>query len=104
MRQETQKIAEAWWLGHSANAARTTTDGTTVYLHGNAIAWRGDGGYYFTLAGWATVTTRERLNGILNVMGAPQAGFSQRKGLQYFTDLKGEEREIDSDDVVFIGR
>lgn len=40
----------------------TSTDGVTLYLHGNAIAeWR-KGKLYVSTAGWNTVTTRQRLN------------------------------------------
>ena len=104
MRKETQKIAEAWWLGSEAKAVRTKTDGVTIWLHDNAIIWRSNKGYHLTLAGWPTVTTRERLNGALSAMGAPHAGFSQKNHKQYFTDLKGETREIEDDEIIFIGK
>ena len=39
----------------------TATDGTTLTLHGNAIAQHRADGLYVTLAGWNTVTTRDRL-------------------------------------------
>ena len=109
MTQETRKIAQAWWLGDTAHAARTTTDGEAVFLHGNKIAWRGrdpvsgQRGYCFTLAGWPTPTTRERLNGILNIMGASKAGFFQKDHKQFFTNLLGETVEISDDEIVFIG-
>lgn len=35
-----------------------------LYLHENAIAKWVNGRIYFTLAGWNTVTTRERLSGL----------------------------------------
>lgn len=36
-----------------------------MYLHGNKIAWKdGNGNLYFSMCGWATPTTRERLNGL----------------------------------------
>lgn len=108
MRKETYKIAEAWWFKRNAGGARTMTDGKSVYLHGNRIAWREEGkngytrSYNFTLAGWPTVTTRERLNGILNIMGGAKAGFHQEKGVQYFTDLTGKKRAIEDDEIVTI--
>ena len=78
IRKETQKIANAFARGQAAKAARTETDGRTVWLHGNRIAQReDDGSVWVTLAGWGTVTTRERLNGICEVLGAP-FGFCQR--------------------------
>lgn len=84
MRKETYKIAQAFYRGVPAKAARTRTDGQTVWLHDNRIAWRTDHHEVcFTLAGWATVTTRERINGLLEVFGYPSWGISQRNYAQY---------------------
>ena len=66
MRKESLKIANAFANGTPAAAARTNTDGQTIWLHGNRIAQREqDGSVWVTLAGWGTVTTRERLNTLL---------------------------------------
>ena len=35
-----------------------------MYLFGNRIAWIYEGKLYFTMCGWNTSTTRERLNGL----------------------------------------
>ena len=83
MRKETKKIAQAFARGEAAKAARTETDGRTVWLHGNRIAQREDDGtVWVTLAGWGTVTTRELLNGICDELVAPfrfcQRDHSQR--------------------------
>ena len=84
MRKETYKIAHAFLTGRPAKAARTHTDGQTVWLHNNRIAWRNtDHDVCFTLAGWPTVTTRERINGILTTFGYGQWGVSQRDHEQY---------------------
>ena len=41
---------------------------TSLYLHGNEIIrLADDGALYITDAGWATLTTKERLNGLPNV-------------------------------------
>jgi len=70
MRKETKAIAMAFINGKPARKARTSTDGHTIYLHGNRIAWRtADGSIYATLAGWNSVTTRERLNGLCELIG-----------------------------------
>ena len=89
MRQETQKIARAFYIGRAASAARTTTDGHTVWLHGNKIAWRTDRhrDIGFTLAGWPTVTTRDRINGILQTFGYGYWGVAQRNHDQYLVYL-----------------
>jgi hypothetical protein len=63
MRKESLKIARAFAAGVAASAARTSTDGQAMFLHGNRIAKReADGSIWVTLAGWGTVTTRERVN------------------------------------------
>ena len=84
MRKETSKIMNAFYRGKPARAARTHTDGQTVWLHNNRIAWRtDDGDICFTLAGWGTVTTRERINGLLKICGYPYWGISQRNHEQW---------------------
>jgi len=86
MRKETSKIMNAFYRGKPARAARTHTDGQTVWLHNNRIAWRNDhGDICFTLAGWATTTTRERINGLLNTFGENRWGVCQHKHDQYLT-------------------
>lgn len=95
MRKESMKIARAFLNKEKAGAARTTTDGSAIYLHGNKIAWHNpDGTISATLAGWGTVTTRDRLNTLTRLMGKG-AQFSQMRHAQYFA---GEE--IDPRDVV----
>jgi len=84
MRKETYKIAKAFYNRRPASAARTKTNGDVVWLHHNFIAWRTlDGDIGFRLAGWPTVTTRDRINGILSVFGYGRWGVAQRKGEQY---------------------
>lgn len=64
MRKITLEIVTAFEGRYAKTQGNTHTDGTTLYLHGNAIAqWR-DGELWVTSAGWETVTTKERLNGI----------------------------------------
>lgn len=65
MRKVTQKIKAAFEAGKSLTVGNTKTDGQTVWLHGNAIVKRDASGLVLaSLAGWNTVTTRERVNGI----------------------------------------
>ncbi len=56
-----------------------------LFLHGNKIASIGyDGKTIFaSLAGWPTLTTRDRLNALLDAIGTRDRIF-QRKGRQYF--------------------
>jgi hypothetical protein len=77
MKKVTETIANAFAQGSKKSLGNTATDGNAFYLHGNKIAeWR-ENGLYMTLAGWCTVTTRERLNGIAEVLGL-KVGFTQK--------------------------
>ena len=67
MRKVTEQIKQAFNNGTSLKVGNTRTDGQTVWLHGNAIIKRDpDGLVRWSLAGWNTPTTRERVNGIAN--------------------------------------
>lgn len=67
MRKVTKEIKEAFEQGKAKKVGNTETDGQTVWLHGNAIVKRDpDGLVRWSLAGWNTPTTRERVNGIAN--------------------------------------
>ena len=75
MRKVTQQIKQAFEHREAKTIGNTTTDGTTVWLHGNAIVKRDpDGLVRWSLAGWNTPTTRERVNGIANA-GVHQVKF-----------------------------
>ena len=75
MRKVTQQIKQAFERRESKTIGNTTTDGKTVWLHGNAIVKRDpDGLVRWSLAGWNTPTTRERVNGIANA-GVHQVNF-----------------------------
>jgi len=83
MRKVTQQIANAFAQGNKMTIGNTATDGNAVYLHGNKIAERTNDGILMTLAGWNTTTTRERLNGIAQVLGL-DASFNQKDFEPYF--------------------
>ena len=94
MRKETKKIAAAFLAGKPAAAARTKTDGTTLWLHGHAIAWHEAGGVIaLTLAGWGSVTTRDRLNGLCQ-LAIGKRPFGQRDFVQHFDGQPISPREI----------
>ena len=71
MRKLTREIVEAWARGDRLASGNTSTDGQAIWLHGKAIAWKTFDAdvIALTLAGSPTVTTRERLNGVLNFYG-----------------------------------
>lgn len=101
MRKESLKIARAFRDGVAARAARTTTNGQEVRLHGNLIAYRdGEGNIWASMAGWGTVTTRDRLNTLCRVLGS-RAGFYQKNHAQYFSGPHGDI-DIDPRDWVVI--
>ena len=83
MRKVTQQIANAFAQGNKMTVGNTTTDGNAVMLHGNKITERTNDGILMTLAGWNTTTTRERLNGIAQVLGL-DASFTQKDFEPYF--------------------
>ena len=100
MRKETQKIMSAFLKGEKASAQRTNTDGRSVWLHGNLIAERGTTKTWFTLADWPTVTTRDRINGLLELSGSDCRVF-QKNGTQFLTN--GETvRELGEDEWVSV--
>ena len=75
MRKVTQQIKQAFEQGKSKKVGNTKTDGQTVWLYGKAIVKRDpDGLVRWSLAGWNTSTTRERVNGIANA-GVHQVSF-----------------------------
>jgi hypothetical protein len=71
MRKVTAEIVKAWARGDSLTVGNTSTNGTAIFLHGHGIVWKTDDSdvIALTLAGWPTVTTRERLNGVLKFYG-----------------------------------
>lgn len=87
---------------NKANMTVTCEDGETrMYLHGNLIAraFTVPGGFgvmdsdqiEITDAGWQTVTTKERLNGLLSAF-APGCGIYQRNHVWYIdvADVRGD--------------
>ena len=81
-RKVTTEVVSAFLASRSRTVSNTSTDGSTLYLHGNAIAQRReDGVVWVTLAGWNTPTTRERLNGL------PGVRVSTKRGQAYLNNL-----------------
>ena len=101
MRKITDTIVSAFMRGDARTVGNTRTDGNTIWLHDNAIAWRDGRDVVVTLAGWGTVTTRERLNGLLDVI-APHLGIVQRKHEQYVQNMELDELTPLDDDEHFV--
>ena len=84
MRNVTKDTVSAFLAGTTRTIGNTTSTGNTLLLHGNLIAERmPDGSVYATLAGWGSPTTRERLNGLTELLGLGRL-FSQSKNVQYY--------------------
>ncbi len=78
MRKITSEVVGAFNNRNRKSSGNTMTDGTSLFLHGNKIAeWRENEELWITNAGWPSVTTRERLNGLDGVR------LCQRRGVQY---------------------
>lgn len=73
MRAITREAVDAFLNAEPFNKSNTRVeirDGEAfMYLFGNMIAHKYDGGLYITTCGWESNTTKERLNGILKAMG-----------------------------------
>lgn len=81
MRKVTQEVCMAFMQGRRKTRGNTRTDGGSLYLFNNKIAeWRG-GDLFISLAGWDTVTTRERLNGL------PGVSLTRRRGRTLFNNI-----------------
>lgn len=81
MRKVTEKIADAFYAKRKLRVSNTYTDGQAVWLYGNKIVERRRDGIWVSLAGWNTLTTRERLNGILHKGFGSRAGVGSVKGI-----------------------
>lgn len=89
MRKITQKAQKAFNNNETFSLDNTTVavcgNKTSLYLHGNLIAWKyNEETTYFSLCGWNTPTTRERLQ-------AANISVVQRKGEPYYINNEREE-------------
>lgn len=101
MRKETKRICQAFIEGRSAKAARTYTDGLSLYLHGHCIAswdveWSDDHEpisvnrriLHLCCCGYGTPTTKERLNGLLYLLGFGRPYFTSNYQLFFGSKLR----------------
>jgi hypothetical protein len=85
MRKITRKIAQAFIDRRPLKIDNSETDGMHLYLFGNLIAFNRGECIIMSLAGYPTPTTRERLNGVVQLMDGGRP-FFQWHGKQYFDD------------------
>lgn len=106
MRKVTESAAKAFQsvcAFRNSNTQVRCSDGEVVmYLHGNRIAYRkvDSSVLHVTCAGWNTVTTRERLNGLLSILSIPFF-YRQKNYNCQLVDCKADLVFEDSDSQVF---
>ena len=90
MRKVTELATRAFFNGENFKLSNTEVHadctGVYLYLWGNLIAKRVNQRVSISLAGYNTVTTRERLNGILKNFNK---GITTKKGVVYLKDNDG---------------
>jgi hypothetical protein len=74
MRRITSQICHAFERGQALRIDNSRTDGSALYLFNNRIAEFRNGELWITNAGWASPTTKERLNGLRGVSVAQKKG------------------------------
>ena len=84
MREVTRKTVSAFLNGRKLTNGNTSTDGKKLYLHGNCIAKRENGNIYVNNCGWETTTTKERINGVFNVLGRWNDAVYQKNFVWYY--------------------
>jgi hypothetical protein len=91
MRKVTQQIVDAFLRGESKKVGNTLTDGVAIWLHQNKIAEMRGNGLWISNAGWASNTTKERLNGL------PEVSIQQKRGEWYLNGhaWRGEWVHVD---------
>jgi hypothetical protein len=66
-RKVTTTIVSAFIAGNKMSIKNSSTDGKSLFLHGNKIAEKREDGLYITNAGWSSNVTKERLNALPGV-------------------------------------
>ena len=68
MRAITKQAVSAFLEGYDFHLSNTRVEKGNMYLFGNLIAKRNSEGIFISDCGYQTVTTKERLNGILDTL------------------------------------
>lgn len=93
MRQTTREIIESFLEGVNHRIGNSEVKAepgyADLYLHGNCIAVRDPDGISLNHQGWMSNGTKERLNGILEMLGKSEDRIYQVQGEWYW---KGEKR------------
>ena len=78
MRKVTEQISNALNNNKKLSISNTASTGSEMLLYGNCIIKKSSDDTLFTLAEWNTSTTRERLNGYLDIVFNSKFGFGQK--------------------------
>ena len=101
MRKISREAATALIAGTNYNNSNTSVCDGTMYLHGNAIAIKEPHGmcgvYAITLAGWPTTTTKERINTLLDMLGAPYRLCTVKGQVYAYNHKDGSKVALDHD-------
>lgn len=96
MRQITKNSAQAFIEGREFSNSNTKVMGNStnavLTLFDNVIATKENDNYLITDSGWKTVTTKERLNGILDALQSKWRIYQLNKKW-YITDGMGTRQE-----------
>lgn len=101
MRKVTQRTMMNFAEGVKATSGNTAVTGYTnanghnvyeVHLHGNTIAHRDETGIWLNFKGYNTVTTRERLNGLIEICNFKNLYLVQHKFDLYLATFKDGKR------------
>lgn len=94
-RKVSDAATKAFLEKKTFKSKNTKSTGDELHLHGNKIAYHKDGEIHATLAGYPTMTTKERLNSLSSAVGGER--FHTKGGKHYYGD-----REIKSDEHVIL--
>lgn len=83
MRKITREIVFAFEHGITLKIDNSRTDGRSLWLYDNKIAERRADGLWITNAGWQSMTTKERLNGLRGVSIQSKRGEWYLNGLAW---------------------
>lgn len=72
MRKITEEICKAFRNGEKKTIGNSHTDGVRLFLFGNCIAKKEEVSIWINNQGYTTQTTKERLNGLLEMLGHPR--------------------------------
>jgi hypothetical protein len=95
LRKITRDAATAFVQGKRFKRDNTEVRDGFMMLHNNAIAWLAPRSQkpLLSMCGWGTPTTRERINGLLEVLGIPARLHQQ--GHEQYVYVQGESVPID---------